>query len=183
MAAALQQAVIHIRAIASMNPRPGRSDNRKRAAFLGDLAIMPSSQIVNGRGVNDYPQKGQGTKIMPPVGGQGTPLAADIASASEAEVNLVEPLLNKRTIRRRPRRVIYNPAADRDRLRSRLKTRRLELICAHRKNRTRPAIPDGRTLRRYQRRYQVERRIRWLLNCRRLLALHERYARLFPGFV
>lgn len=117
------------------------------------------------------------------VDGEGTPLAADVASASEAEVNLVEPLLNKRTIRRRPRRVIYDRAADSDPLRSRLKTRRIELICPHRKNRTRPATQDGRPLRRYKRRYKVERSISWLFNYRRLLVRHERYAHLFLGFV
>jgi hypothetical protein len=117
------------------------------------------------------------------VDGEGTPLAADIASASEAEVNLVEPLLDKRTIRRRARRLIYDRAADSDPLRQRLKARRIELICPHRKNRTRPNTQDGRPLRRYKRRYKVERSISWLFNHRRLLVRHERYAHLFLGLV
>src|SRR6185369_10571048 len=40
-------------------------------------------------------KKGKGTKIMLLIDSKGTPLAADIASASEAEVNLIEPLLDR----------------------------------------------------------------------------------------
>ena len=117
------------------------------------------------------------------VDGEGIPLAADIASASQAEVNLIEPLLEKRTVRRRPRRLIYDRAADSDPLRQRLHTRHIELICPHRKNRKRPNTQDGRKLRRYKRRYKVERSISWLFNNRRLLVRHERHAHLFLGFV
>ena len=40
----------------------------------------------------------KGTKIMLLIDGRGTPLGVDIASASPAEVNLIEPLLNKRNM-------------------------------------------------------------------------------------
>ena len=36
------------------------------------------------------------------IDGRGTPLGVDIASASPAEVKLIEPLLNKRTVRSAP---------------------------------------------------------------------------------
>jgi hypothetical protein len=117
------------------------------------------------------------------VDGEGTPLGADIASASQAEVNLIEPLIEKRTCRRRPKRLMYDRAADSDPLRQRLGQRRIELICPHRKNRKRAKTQDGRALRRYRRRYKVERSISWLFNSRRLLVRHERYAHLFLGFV
>jgi Transposase DDE domain len=125
-------------------------------------------------------KKGKGTKIMILIDGEGTPLGADIASASQAEVNLIEPLLNKRTARRRPSRLLYDRAADSDPLRKRLAKRCIELICPHRKNRTRPKTQDGRKLRRYKRRYKVERSISWLFNNRRLLV---RYSFLFHAFV
>src|SRR5262249_5177050 len=44
-----------------------------------------------------------------------------------------------------------------------------ELICPHRRNRTRPAMQDGRSLRRYRHRWIVERTIAWLSNFRRLV--------------
>jgi hypothetical protein len=48
------------------------------------------------------------------VDGRGTPLGVDIASASPAEVQLIEPLLKQRILRRRPKRLIYDRAADSD---------------------------------------------------------------------
>lgn len=117
------------------------------------------------------------------VDSKGTPLAADIASASEAEVNLIEPLLNSSVGRHLPDRLLYDRAADSDPLRQRLAKKRVELICPHRKNRKRPATQDGRPLRRYKRRYRVERSISWLFNCRRLLVRHEYWNHIFAGFV
>lgn len=115
--------------------------------------------------------------------GHGTPLAADVASASPAEVTRIEPLLGKRVLRRKPKRLIYDKAADSDRLRKRLAKRGIELICPHRKNRRRPKTQDGRTLRRYKRRWKVERSIAWLFNFRRLVVRYEHHAHLFHGFV
>lgn len=113
----------------------------------------------------------------------GTPLAATIASANQAEVNLIEPLIEQRTMRKKPKRLLYDRAADSDPLRARLKTQRIELITPHRKNRKRPKTQDGRALRRYKRRYRVERSISWLQNCRRLTVRYEHHDYLFLGFV
>jgi hypothetical protein len=86
-------------------------------------------------------KRGKGTKIMLLVDGHGTPLGVDIASASPAEVKLIEPLLEKRVLRKRPERLIYDRAADSDPLRKRLAKRCIELICPHRRGRKRPARP------------------------------------------
>lgn len=128
-------------------------------------------------------KKGKGTKIMLLVDGEGTPLGADIASASEAEVDLIEPLVEKRAARGRPKRLIYDKAADSDPLRTALGRRRIELICPHRRNRKRAPTQDGRKLRRYKRRYRVERSISWLLSCRRLAVRYEYWNHIFAGFV
>ena len=128
-------------------------------------------------------KRGKGTKIMLLVDGRGTPLGVDIASASPAEVNLIEPLLNKRTMRKRPQRLIYDKAADSDPLRKRLAKRCIELICPHRCSRKRPATQDGRPLRRYKRRWKVERSISWLFNYRRLVVRYERHSLLFLGLL
>jgi transposase len=117
------------------------------------------------------------------VDGQGTPRSVHTASAQEAEVNLIEPLLEHRTCRRSPERLLDDRAADSDPLRARLAVRRIELICPHRKNRKRPPTQDGRKLRRYKRRYKVERSISWLLNYRRLTVRYEYCDHLFEGFV
>ena len=74
--------------------------------------------------------------------GDGLPLGVTIASASPHEVKLIEPLLERRLLRRRIRRLIYDQAADSDPLRARLNRRGIELICPHRRNRTKPPTQD-----------------------------------------
>jgi transposase len=114
---------------------------------------------------------------------QGLPLATEIHSASPAEVNLIEPLIAKRILRRLPRRLIYDKAADCDSLRLRLKNRGIDLISPHRHGRVRPRLQDGRKLRRYKRRWKMERSIAWLQNFRRLVVRYEHHAHLFLGFL
>ena len=113
----------------------------------------------------------------------GLPLAGDIASANKAEVNLIEPLLEHRVLPEKPKRLMYDRAADSDPLRGRLQAQQIELICHHRRNRKKPATQDGRKARRLARRYKVERTISWLFNCRRIVVRYEYYDHLFHGFV
>ncbi len=115
--------------------------------------------------------------------GCGIPLGIDTASASPHEVTLIEPLLENRLLRRKPQRLIYDAAADSDPLRERLWRRGIELICPHRSNRTKPRTQDGRSFRRYRRRWKIERAIGWLQNFRRLVTRYEYHADLFQGFV
>ncbi len=115
--------------------------------------------------------------------GRGIPLSATVASASPAEVTLIEPLLDERVLRRRPQRLIYDRAADSDPLRTRLAKRGIELVCPHRRRRSKPATQDGRKLRRYRHRWKIERSIGWLQNFRRLVTRYEYHAYLFHGFV
>jgi transposase len=70
--------------------------------------------------------------------------------------------------RHKPQRMIANKAYDNDPLRKRLRGRGIEMICPHKRNRTRPATQDGRALRRYGRRWVIERTFGWLGNFRRL---------------
>jgi transposase len=128
-------------------------------------------------------KKGKGTKIMLLVDGRGTPLGVDIVSATPAEVKLIESLVEKRVLPRRPQRLLYDRAADSDPLRERLAKQSIELICPHRRGRKRPPTQDGRPLRRYKRRWKVERSISWLFNYRRLVVRYERHAHLFRGFI
>lgn len=115
--------------------------------------------------------------------GNGLPIGADTASASPHEVTLIERLLENRVLRKKPRHLIYDEAADSDPLRKRLQARSIELVCRHRRNRVKPPTQDGRKLRRFRRRWKVERSISWLQNFRRLVTRYEFYAHLFHGFV
>lgn len=115
--------------------------------------------------------------------GHGLPVAALAASASLGETTLLEPLLDQRVIRRKPRRLIYDRGLDSDAHRRRLAARGIELICPHRKNRKRPRLQDGRPLRRYRRRWKIERSNSWLHNFRRFAMRHDWYLLTFTGFV
>ena len=117
------------------------------------------------------------------IDGQGQPLSAFTTAASTSEVHAIETLVDERATRRPPERLMYDKAADADWLRESLDQRGVALICPHRANRTKPPVQDGRPLRRYKRRYKVERSISWLHNFRRLITRWEYYPELFEGFV
>ena len=85
--------------------------------------------------------------------------------------------------RKNPTRFIYDRAGDSDPLRDRLRRRGIELICPHRYNRSKPKRQDGRPLRRYRKRWKIERTIAWLGNFRRLLIRWERKITMYQAFV
>jgi transposase len=74
--------------------------------------------------------------------------------------------------------LIADRAYDSDPLRQRLAQQGWDVICPHRKGRKRKATQDGRKLRRYRRRWIIERTIGWLGNFRRLIVRHEYYSHL-----
>jgi len=82
-----------------------------------------------------------------------------------------------------PSYVVADRGYDADWLREALSERGMKLVCPHRRGRRRPSRQDGRTLRRYKRRWIVERTFAWLGNFRRLLVRHERYINMFRAFV
>jgi transposase len=114
----------------------------------------------------------------------GLPVAAGIASASPAEVTLAEETIDHGFLSVAPELLIGDKAYDSDPLAERLwEERGIALIAPHRKNRTRPPTQDGRPLRRYKRRWKVERLFAWLFNFRRLITRHERNAENFLAFL
>jgi transposase len=123
--------------------------------------------------------------------GKGVPLGIQLASASPNEVTLIESTLEKVAVpragrgrpRKNPERLIYDRAADSDPLRKRLWRRGIELICPHRRNRRKPKTQDGRKLRRYRRRWKIERTIAWISNFRRLVVRYEHKIKVFQAFV
>ena len=83
----------------------------------------------------------------------------------------------------RPEHLIGDKAYDSDPLDARLAEQGIELIAPHRANRKKPKTQDGRPLRRYKRRWKVERLFAWLQNFRRILVRHEYPAENYLGFV
>jgi transposase len=80
--------------------------------------------------------------------------------------------------------LIGDKAYDSDGLDRRLREERgVDLISPHRRNRVRPKTQDGRSLRRYRRRWKIERLFAWLQNYRRLVTRWERHAENFLGFL
>jgi len=57
------------------------------------------------------------------------------------------------------------------------------LIAPHRSNRSRRPTQDGRVLRRYKRRWKIERLFAWLNKFRRIMTRWEYDDRRFTGFV
>jgi transposase len=135
-------------------------------------------------------KKGKGTKWMVVVDGQGVPLACHLDSANRAEVRLLEATLDNIDVIKaedadappQPERLILDRGYDSDPLRERLAGRDIEMICPHRKNRKKPKTQDGRKLRRYKRRWKVERTFAWLGNFRRLVVRYERYLKMYRAF-
>ena len=128
-------------------------------------------------------KRGKGTKIMGIADSHGLPLALRTESASPAEVKLVAATLEARVVAEVPERLIGDKAYDSDRLDEQLlQEYGTEMIAPNKVNR-RVATQDGRPLRRYVRRYKIERLFAWLFNFRRLVVRYEYHAENFQGLV
>jgi transposase len=95
---------------------------------------------------------------------------------------LLEATLDQTYRAERIGRLIYDRAADSDPLRRRLAERGIDLIAPHKRGRRRPPIQDGRKLRRYRRRWKMERTFAWLSNFRRLVVRYEHKLQLYSAF-
>jgi len=128
-------------------------------------------------------KRGKGTKLMAMADRFGLPLAAGAASAAPHESTLVAATLDSRFLAELPERLIGDRAYDADPLDATLALLGIEMIAPHRRGRTRPTTQDGRPLRRFRRRWKVERLFAWLGNFRRLVVRYERHALNYLGFV
>ena len=98
-------------------------------------------------------------------------------------MRLVTATLDDRIVADVPERLIGDKAYDSDRLDDQLlQEYGTEMIAPNRQNRI-VATQDGRPLRRYVRRWKVERLFAWLFNFRRLVVRYEYHAENFQGFV
>ena len=127
-------------------------------------------------------KRGKGSKLMAIADRHGLPVAVDVASASPAEVKLVISTLEARFLPDLPERLIGDKAYDSDPLAAKLAEGDVELIAPNRSNR-KVKTQDGRPLRRYCRRWKIERLFAWLYNHRRLVNRWEYDVVNFLGFV
>jgi transposase len=125
------------------------------------------------------------------VDGQGIPLGSHTASASPAEITLLEEVMRDIRVpkqgpgrpRTRPKRVIGDKAYDSDPARKRMRKRGINLLAPHRQNHRNVNRQDDRLWDRYKRRYIVERTFAWLGNYRRLVVRWENHISMFLAFL
>jgi transposase len=113
----------------------------------------------------------------------GLPVAANTNSASPHEVTLVRDVLAQGFTTKQPQRLIGDLAYDSDPLDEELKASGIEMIAPHKSNRVKAPTQDGRALRRYRRRWKIERLNAWLQNFRRIATRFDYHAENYLGFV
>ena len=153
-------------------PEPGGSLHRRDVCGVekGGLGVGPT-------------KRGKGTKITAVTVGDSLPVAVSVQAASPHESQLVEEVLGHSFLDELPARLIGDRAYDSDPLDQHLwKHYGVELIAPHRSTRVHPT-QDGRRLRRYRRRWTVERLFAWLQVFRRLVTRYEHHIENFLGMV
>jgi Transposase DDE domain len=111
---------------------------------------LPSAPLVAAR-----------ARRSPVAAGNSLPLAVAVQSASPAECQLVEEVLAASFLDELPARLIGDKAYDSDALDQKLAQEYdIELIAPNRQRRSQ--TQDGRKLRRYRRRWKVERLFAWM---------------------
>lgn len=134
---------------------------------------------------------GQATKIMALADSAGLPIAVTIADGSRHDVSLVDQTLDQAVteFHALPSKLIGDKAFDSAELAERRPIERyVELIAPKRKRNflSDRRVQDGRPLRRYKRRWKVERLFGWLKldkKYRRIAVSWERSAVNYLGFV
>ena len=114
----------------------------------------------------------------------GLPLGLAIAAANVCEQQLLVPAINDVPVEIPPDTpVVADRGHDSDPLRDELEAEGLVPVIPHRRNRVKPSRNDGRRLRRYLRRWKIERTNAWL-HCYRALAVRwSYYSYLYAGMV
>jgi transposase len=138
---------------------------------MADATFVAANRFVKDRGgCVGLTKVGKGSKLMVLIDGQGLPMAVSLDAANDAEVHLIQSLLDEHQLELHSPRLIYDRAADPNKLRDELAADGIQLITPHRKH-CRNIHPsyDCRVLKRYKQRWNVERTIAWLSNDRRLV--------------
>jgi transposase len=114
----------------------------------------------------------------------GLPLGMAADAANVPETDLLKPALNDVPVQVPPGTpVIADKGHDSDPLRDEVEDDGYRTIIPHRKNRTKPSRNDGRRLRRYRRRWRIERTNAWLHCYRGLATRWSYYSFMYVGTV
>jgi transposase len=124
------------------------------------------------------------------VDGQGVPLGVHLSAANRAECQLADATLEQVSVPRRgpgrpkkkPERIVADKGYDARALWQRMKDRGIDFIAPHLSNR-KTRFQDGRKLRRYRRRWIIERTNAWLFNFRRLVVRWDRKLESYRAFL
>lgn len=154
----------------------GAIDERER--FIEATVAMAKG---GGEGIAPT-RRGKGVKILAIVDRHGLPLSVSTHAANHHEVTLVQLSFDFSMLEAKPEHLIGDRAYDSDRLDDELKQDGINMMAPHRST-PKLKTQDGRHLRRYQRRWLVERFFAWLQWKRRLLVRWEYCATNFLGFV
>jgi transposase len=133
------------------------------------------------------PSTGAGTSVL--ADGAGTALGIHLEKATPSEVKLVEATLDNVKVRvgkrkrGKPQRLIGDRGYDSNPVRALLVKRGIEPIIPARSNNRVATHQDGRKLRRYKRRWIIERSNSWLQTFRRLVVRYERSEKIFAALV
>lgn len=137
-------------------------------------------------------KRGKGTKLMVLADGAGLALGVCVSAASPAEVKLLERTRDAVKVKRRrgqkrrphqPERLSAARGYASNAARALLVKREVEPLIPARSNNRVAAHQDGRKLRRYKRRWSIERTNSRLQNFRRLVARDERKLKNFEALV
>src|SRR5262252_3878112 len=159
------------------NHEPTRSDGCPEAELIQTSA---SNSLTSPIGPT---KRGKGMKIMAIVDRHGLPLAVSTRAANHHEVRLVQLCFDFYMVEAKPENLIGDRAYDSDPLDHALRQDGIEMIAPHRSNQTKPPTQDRRRLRRFLRRWLVERFFAWIQWQRRILVRWEYHPENFLGFV
>ena len=163
--------------------KAGKQVERQKGFKLYECFVDGSFSKAKGGGDGIGKTKaGKGVKIMIMVDARGLPIAARSMEAGPHECQEVQRLFEFMISSEKPHCLIGDKAYDSDKLDQELAQEGVEMIAPHRSNR-KYATQDGRPLRRYQRRWTVERTIGWLQHFRRLCIRWEKSQLCFQGFL
>jgi len=115
------------------------------------------------------------------VDGQGLPVGKQLVSASPHESRFIETTIQDSFAPTKVTRVIYDKAADGNALRARMAALGIDLIAPELRSR-KTHVQDKRKLRRYRRRWKMERTFAWLGNYRRLIVRYENKLHVYSAF-
>ncbi len=129
-------------------------------------------------------KRGKGTKIMAISDGNGLPLGVVVESASPAECKLVNRTIEACIVPVDGSMLIADKAYDSDGLDADVRMKyAIDMVSPHKSNRVRKRTQDGRKLRRYRKRWKIERVFAWLHNFRRVVTRWDRKAENFLSFI